>query len=502
MRYQNWDILIFPDQSKVPLQEFRTACQVIQDPETYTSQSNPHLLPTITSFVPALLAGSNFRISIHSWQNPEMSRYLQNLKKPTDNILFEARAFVDGRILGSKWFSQYGPWPTILDFGIELDKQGEFEKLKFPAFHKEVLSQNYWSAGDDLGRVKIVIAEGFARDNVSYGFERAKNLVSFSFQHAPLDVLEASGIAWPNAGMWKQVALVGPYHYQHFSPQETLEDSDTHSHSPRRGKQSTAPESIGVLFNPNQPVFPRQPTFDPFTEPGRASFRGWRQNNSTDESMPDYLSASNTGTNSSRNVTGLVQASIKENRRFESLQAPGAHEYIFDALMPAAPANTSHNEEQAPAELPTTYTSAAMPPPSHRVVAAAAAASKSLSSKREADQIIVIPEPETTIITPTLVQESAKPSATKGKQADSPSSVEVLVLSSDPASRKASQPFQASIHGANKRQRVVTPAASKVIDDEDEPRSSPSIRKTSNRIMGSQQNKDGDRRILGRLDNV
>lgn len=32
MRYQNWDVLLFPDQFKVPLQEFKTTCQVIQDP--------------------------------------------------------------------------------------------------------------------------------------------------------------------------------------------------------------------------------------------------------------------------------------------------------------------------------------------------------------------------------------------------------------------------------------------------------------------------------------
>ena len=34
MRYQNWDVLIFPliGDSKIPLQEFGTACTVNQDP--------------------------------------------------------------------------------------------------------------------------------------------------------------------------------------------------------------------------------------------------------------------------------------------------------------------------------------------------------------------------------------------------------------------------------------------------------------------------------------
>jgi len=68
----------------------------------------------------------------------------------------------------------------------DLDKHGDFEKLKFPTFHNELLSQNYWNAGDDLGRIKVVISEGFSRDGSTYPFERIKNIVSFSFQHAPL----------------------------------------------------------------------------------------------------------------------------------------------------------------------------------------------------------------------------------------------------------------------------------------------------------------------------
>jgi len=69
---------------------------------------------------------------------------------------------------------------------LDLNKNGEFEKLKFPTFHKELLQQNYWNPGDDLGRIKVIIAEGFARENPTYPFERVKNIVCFSFQHAPL----------------------------------------------------------------------------------------------------------------------------------------------------------------------------------------------------------------------------------------------------------------------------------------------------------------------------
>jgi hypothetical protein len=42
MRYQNWDVLVFPanpDQSKIPVQEFKTACTVVQDPGSPSTSS-------------------------------------------------------------------------------------------------------------------------------------------------------------------------------------------------------------------------------------------------------------------------------------------------------------------------------------------------------------------------------------------------------------------------------------------------------------------------------
>ena len=70
-----------------------------------------------------------------------------------------------------------------------MNKNGDMECLIFPVFHHELLTQSYWNAGDELGRVKIVIAEGCARDSSSKTLERTKNIVAFSFQHAPLGLL-------------------------------------------------------------------------------------------------------------------------------------------------------------------------------------------------------------------------------------------------------------------------------------------------------------------------
>jgi hypothetical protein len=70
-----------------------------------------------------------------------------------------------------------------------MDKNGELESLKFPLFHRELLTQSYWNAGDELGRIKVIVAEGYLRDSLSASLNRVKNIVAFSFQHAPLGML-------------------------------------------------------------------------------------------------------------------------------------------------------------------------------------------------------------------------------------------------------------------------------------------------------------------------
>lgn len=69
---------------------------------------------------------------------------------------------------------------------LEISKSGALEGLRFPAFRQELLQQSYWSPADELGRIKIIISEGFSRDSLTMPTERVKNVVAFSFQHAPL----------------------------------------------------------------------------------------------------------------------------------------------------------------------------------------------------------------------------------------------------------------------------------------------------------------------------
>lgn len=75
---------------------------------------------------------------------------------------------------------------TPLIFPVAFTKNGELGRLRFPHFHNELLFQDHWNPGDDIGRIKVVISEGFPRDSQTVPFERVKNAVAFSFQHAPL----------------------------------------------------------------------------------------------------------------------------------------------------------------------------------------------------------------------------------------------------------------------------------------------------------------------------
>ncbi|KAK5630112.1 hypothetical protein RRF57_005827 [Xylaria bambusicola] len=100
---------------------------------------------------------------------------------------------------------------------------------------RELLRQSYWSPADEVGRIKIVISEGFPRDSLTVPIERVKNIVAFSFQHAPLDILESSGIAWPNPAMWRR----GPFNPTMPVPSHQHDDGpEAHIHSPRRRSTS------------------------------------------------------------------------------------------------------------------------------------------------------------------------------------------------------------------------------------------------------------------------
>lgn len=110
MRYENWDVLLFPENSKVPIQEFKTQCFVTKDTDSpylhdqsilgpnpyYPPQGNLGQLPVVTTFVPTMPKDSPFRVSVHSWDKPRPGRLIESIMQPDDLLLYEARVFVDG----------------------------------------------------------------------------------------------------------------------------------------------------------------------------------------------------------------------------------------------------------------------------------------------------------------------------------------------------------------------------------------------------------------------
>ncbi|KAK3303063.1 uncharacterized protein B0T15DRAFT_262446 [Chaetomium strumarium] len=247
MRYDDWDIILFPAgrDSKIPFKEFKVACHVVPDLEL-AHIHGAGALPVMTCFVPSLAAGNPFQISLHCWRQPDISQFTRAYSRHSNLVRFEARILVDGRLVASTILDRDVNGPHLITNTFEFTKTGELERLKFPRFRQELLVQNHWNPGDDIGRIKIIISEGFPRDSLSAPIERVKNVVAFSFQHAPLEILESSGIAWPNPSMWRSAAFapvmpVPTYHAE--------DGVSSHTHSPGR-RPSLLRNTPGLGFPP------------------------------------------------------------------------------------------------------------------------------------------------------------------------------------------------------------------------------------------------------------
>ncbi|KAI4674067.1 uncharacterized protein J4E88_008534 [Alternaria novae-zelandiae] len=94
--------------------------------------------------------------------------------------------------------------------------------LEFPPFHQRTLMQNSWNAHDPQGRIKIMLSEQLITKTASLGevdLGATNDIVCFSFQHAPKDVLEQAGISWPIRNpLYLPNALERATHLSHISP--------------------------------------------------------------------------------------------------------------------------------------------------------------------------------------------------------------------------------------------------------------------------------------------
>ncbi|PQE31591.1 hypothetical protein CJF32_00010467 [Rutstroemia sp. NJR-2017a WRK4] len=345
---------------------------------------------------------------------------------------------------------------------------------------------------------------------MSMPFERVKNLVAFSFQHAPLDVLETSSIAWPNAAMWRQVSLVAPYYAHHTSPRHVVEDLEAHTHSPRKSSAVGFLGTKAASMPPPPPPFAKPPTFDPFTTaPVGPSFNQWRrQASSTDTSMPDLSLRGSTQAGSCRNVSDPM---IVERTGRQNMISEGGFEALCEALIPSAPSNTPQNGVEPVPTSTTANMAAAREPPARREII------RNLADRIPTPVPTASPQEFAALIQENATTDRDTPHSRRVSSASTsgiPTKLEKENNDTSPAThesdsagkqqtnnmRRTSHPFTATNITGTKRQRNVTPASSKVIDDEDEPRSSPSLRKVLR--QSKQEGKEGDRRALSGIENV
>lgn len=102
MRYDDWDVLLFPSgetrDARIPLKEFKVNCHVVPDTE-FAHNRGTFGLPAMTCFVPSLQPGAQFHISIHCWGTPQISQYTLSSTQHRDLVKFEARILIDGRMV-------------------------------------------------------------------------------------------------------------------------------------------------------------------------------------------------------------------------------------------------------------------------------------------------------------------------------------------------------------------------------------------------------------------
>ncbi|KAJ5782144.1 hypothetical protein N7457_003918 [Penicillium paradoxum] len=429
MRYRNWDVLLFPAGSKTPIQEFKTQCFVTKDRDSpylhnpvyfgpHAHQPDPshfNQLPVLTTFIPSQPRDSPFQVSIHSWDRPRPSVQIESSMEPEDVPLFEARVFVDGAFVAGSIYGQRTRWPQIMDLGSNIDRDGNQDTLRFPPFHSEVLQQKHWDAGDSQGRIKIIIAEGFSRPNRNPPFERFRHVIAFSFQHAPLDILEFSEIAWPNPSMWIIVPNAARYgSATRYNATKGLEDG-AHGHSPGKPDRpddaitgNTSSKSSNNTYSGSTPStynawtphrgFPipstqwngysQGPRWDPqdtyIVEPGIDAFvddTAWRQRGARssreDVPMPDYSSA---GSTSSRPISSMSGLSYEHSKQ-PSINSCLDDEQYNELIQALTPTKAPSMGTRAPSNTPSTAT-ASMAPPKPSAAAEARSAGYKTRSRR------------------------------------------------------------------------------------------------------------------------
>ncbi len=273
--------------------------------------------------------------------------------------------------------------------------------------------------------------------------------------------------------MWRQVSFNAACFPQVPSPRKVRDDGiEAHSHSPRSraslARPTLPPPTLGPMIASNMPMFLRTGDPDPFTEP----VNYWRKTSSADISMPDYSTSISRASHSRRVTDPMI--TDRTDRQYQTMQSVGAYESICEALLPSAPDNTpQNNAPDVPDSIPL-FKEIAVTVEENYLPNRSSSGDNSgklfrLSTdgqlKREESQLNSMPVLSSGRIGIRGRKENMLESPCEGEPSGNTEVTRTIAQSFASAER--------AISSGSKRQRVVTPAAFKVIDEEDEPKSSP-----------------------------
>ncbi|KAG9665534.1 hypothetical protein KCU95_g18501, partial [Aureobasidium melanogenum] len=183
MRFENWDILLFPQVSSTPIQEFRTECFGIVTPIG--------LSPTLNAYIPSLPRGTPFKISLHSWSKPVISspQFVRG-----NRIILAMHVAIDGKSVAVQKINPDGNFPHQVFHSAA-------SRLLFPPFHQAMRDQLQLHIADNVGRITVCLSEGYFYEAASTGrhhFSPVKDIITFKWIHAPQNLLRKAGVAWPD----------------------------------------------------------------------------------------------------------------------------------------------------------------------------------------------------------------------------------------------------------------------------------------------------------------
>lgn len=136
MRYQDWDVLLFPaalispasphstadggssndiapnstTDPRIPVKEFRTTCHA------EITANSPQAVPLLTCFVPSLPKGVPFQISVHSWVKTGPKLGFASAAENPQRVeeVWQVKVVVDGVLMGLESWGVEGGWPRVI----------------------------------------------------------------------------------------------------------------------------------------------------------------------------------------------------------------------------------------------------------------------------------------------------------------------------------------------------------------------------------------------------